>query len=97
MKAEAAKCVLCIPVTGLRAWEFSRSSAQANARQKKKECAGSVQSIEAVQGRGAICKGSRQATSLPVRPDVSLSPPLLLRKLHQLLFSFVDCCKVPVS
>src|SRR5690348_5492705 len=28
-KAEAAKCVLCIPATGLRAWEFSRSGVQA--------------------------------------------------------------------
>ena len=33
-KAEAAKCVLCIPATGLRAWESSRSSAQAKARGK---------------------------------------------------------------
>ena len=36
MKAEAAKCALCIPATGLRAWEFSRSSAQTNAAEKEK-------------------------------------------------------------
>jgi len=35
VKAEAAKCAVCIPDTGLRAWEFSRSSAQANTRRKK--------------------------------------------------------------
>ncbi|SRR5712692_6424810 len=34
-KAEAAKCVLCIPDTGLRAQEFGPSSAQEDARQKK--------------------------------------------------------------
>jgi hypothetical protein len=35
VKAEAAKCVLCIPNAGPRAQEFGPSSAQENARQKK--------------------------------------------------------------
>jgi hypothetical protein len=35
VKAEAAKCVLCIPDAGPRAQEFGPSSAQENARQKK--------------------------------------------------------------
>ena len=35
MKAEAAKCVFCIPDAGPRAQEFGPSSAQKNVRQKK--------------------------------------------------------------
>lgn len=34
-KAEVEKCVVCIPATGLRAREFSRSGAQAKAGAEK--------------------------------------------------------------
>lgn len=37
-KAEAAKCDRCVPATGRRAWEFSRSSAGRHGRRKQKKC-----------------------------------------------------------
>jgi hypothetical protein len=45
-KAEAAKCAVCIPATGLRAWEFSRSCAQARGGKGEKYTA-SVHSVDA--------------------------------------------------
>src|SRR5579872_2945499 len=61
-KAEAAKCVLCIPDTGPRAQELARSRAQENARQKKDRLPKSVRiarrSTVAETDRVERCQGA---------------------------------------
>ena len=102
MKAEAAKCGVCIPATGLRAWESSRSSAQANARRKRRRCTASVNRRQAETERdgsvGTECTGWTTGRCLTCRMQGfilrGVAVSRMLKKFHILVAVVLVGCAV---